>query len=134
MEHDDELLDQIIGHLRSEPVPVMPANLANNCSKQPRSWTWYAVGASVLAASLAGFLLWHSLDSSTHDRPLPDIAQQQITGIRESKVVVQAIDLTEPLVQLEMKLDSLDAEIAILRRKAELLDAQRVANELLVQN
>ncbi len=132
MEHDDELLDKVIDHLRSEPDPEMPASLTTNCGKQPRHWTWYAVSAGALAASLVGFLLWRSQALPTNNLHLPEIAERQVTDIRETKVVVRAIDLTEPFRQLEVKLDSLDAEIALLQSKAKLLDAQRLANELLV--
>ena len=48
-------------------------------------------------------------------------------------VVVRTIDLTSPLAQLETRLDLVDAEIAELRNKAALLEARKMADEMLVQ-
>lgn len=133
MKNNDELLDKIIGHLKSEPVSETPMVLTATRAAKPRGWLWYAVGASALAASLVGFLLWHSHALQPHDPRLPDVVEQRRTYSHESlDVVVRDVDLTEPLAQLEVKLDLLDAEIAELRSKADLLDAQRMADELLV--
>ncbi|MEX1026944.1 MAG: hypothetical protein WD049_02895 [Candidatus Paceibacterota bacterium] len=133
MNTDEDLLNQITAHLRSESAPEMPAALTTRCTAKPRGWFRYAVGASALAASIVGFLIWRSHASQSVEPRAPTVVQQPREDTQESDVVVRAVDLTEPLARLEANLDSVDAEIAELRSKAALLDAQRMADELLVQ-
>lgn len=131
MKNDDELLDEVIRCLKSEPVPEMPAVLADKRVVRPRRWFWRAAAASALATSLLGFLVWHSWTPSTPERHLPALVQQADRDTPKSEIVVRPVDLAEPLVQLEVNLDSMNAEIAELRRQAGLLDARRRTEELI---
>ncbi len=131
MKNDDELLDEVIRHLRSEPVPEMPTLLVERRLVKPRRWFWAAATASALAASLVGLLLWRSQTSSTPEPRSPDVAQQPDRDTPASEIVVRAVDLAGPLAQLEADLDSIDAEVAELRRQAGLLDARRRTEELI---
>ena len=132
MKNDDELLDEIIAHLRNEPVPAMPPELAAKRPGNRRNWVWGALGAGALAASLAGFLFWRWQASLSPGEQGPNVVQQRPVDAPgpDDEVVLRDVDLTEPFVKLEEDLDSLDAEIAGLRQQAELLDARRLADAL----
>jgi len=154
MKNDDELLDEVIRYLRSEPAPEMPAVLADRRVVKPRRWFWGAAAAGALAASLVGFLVWLSrtpsapeprrpaLRSRTPSTPEPQppaaepalapaLAKQADRDTPESEIVVRGVDLAEPFAQLEANLDSISAEIAELRMQADLLDARRRTEELI---
>ena len=134
MKSDDELLEEIIVRLRTMPVPEMPTLGRARRAAKTRGWILYGIGASALAASFVGFLLWHTHGLQKSDPRLPEVVKQPRTDTSESAVIVRAVDITEPLAQLEENLDSFDAEISKLRRKAALLDARRMADELLTMH
>lgn len=153
---EDQLLDQILGHLRSQPVPEMPAlpevggrtsEVESGRSKAKRGsgrW-WLAAAAIGLAASLVGVLIWQELSKVRLERGAPEVAVQPLPGgdqpaaepdtlppTPESPPVTRlAVDLAQPLDQLSTGLDAVDAEIAELRTRAALLDARRKADSLL---
>lgn len=133
MKDDNELLDEIIAHLRSEPAPEMPSALTARCTAKPRGRVWLAVGAGALTASLVGILLWRPHALETHNPSLRDVVRESHAVDPESQVVIRTVDLTEPLAQVEANLDLVDAEIAELRSKAALLDARRMADDLLAR-
>jgi negative regulator of sigma E activity len=131
MKNDDELLDEVIRHIRSEPVPEMPSLIVGRHITKRQRWYWSTAAACALAASLAGFFYWHSQTSSMHQPRLPDVAQIPSQNAADSETVVGLVDLAQPLAQLEAALDLIDAEVAELRTQASLLDARRRADELM---
>jgi hypothetical protein len=134
MKSDDELLDEIAAYLRTEPVPPMPdVQAPTHVSRPPRRWPWPAVAAAALAASLAGLLWWRSGPAPPAAPRLPEEVHTAPAERGGSGVAVLNVDLAEPLAQIEAGLDSIDAELAQLRRDAELLDARRKADDLLAR-
>ena len=91
------------------------------------------MSAGALAVCVALLLFWRSHVLPTLDDPTHDVVQQRHEDADDSEVTVLAIDLTEPFAQLEANLGSIDTEITELRRKAALLDARRLADELLAR-
>jgi hypothetical protein len=95
---EDQLLDQILGHLRSQPVREMPAlpevpgrmsevsrrksEVESGRSKAKRGsgrW-WLAAAAIGLAASLVGVLIWQELSKVRLEREAPEVALQPLPG------------------------------------------------------
>lgn len=140
MKSDDELLDEIAAHLRDERVPPMPdVPLTFPAPAASRRGLWAAVAATALAASIAGLLWWRMPPAElTPPGRAPGGVQPNIVHTNpipqpSANVVRVNVDLAAPLTHLEARLDALDAELAQLRREAELLDARRKADRLLAQ-
>jgi hypothetical protein len=146
------LLDQIASHLRTQPVPEMPAvaeaggrtSAVRGSIQHP--W-WYVAAAVALAASIAGFLFWRpvGIDPSRlgngevvieqkHDPEVPVQQEQPLPTSEAAPVTQLAVDLQQPLDRLTVGLDAVDREIAELRTPAALLDARRKADALLAHN
>ena len=134
----DELLDRVASHLRVTPPPPVPSELLGGVTdrsirvkpKPPRRRIKTAVlGLSMAAAVLvAAWFVFQGLrprdvkpEIAEDERPLPALVATAITPLSD----------LEPYSELEQKLDSMTAEIAILRQQAELLDAYQKVNELL---
>jgi hypothetical protein len=153
---EDQLLDQIASHLRSQPVPEMPAlpefggrtsEVSSRKSEieRRRSGRWWLAAAVALAASLVGVLIWQELSKVRLERGESEVAAQPLPGGDQPRpetdvlpptpepppVTRLAVDLAQPLDQLSAGLDAVDAEIAELRTRAALLDARRKADSLL---
>ncbi len=141
---EDRQLDDLIEYLRNEPVPEMPAELTGRPELQPsfRLAPWAV--AVVLAASV--LLMLPRFDPSRSDASRSDSGgkganradgdQMQTVDeplVFESEVVVLPVDLSDSMTDLEIRLDLVDEEVAELRLKASLLDARRLADQLLVQ-
>lgn len=133
MTRDDDLLDKITAHLRSEPVPEMPKQLLSRGTYRTPSW-WQVAAASLAVAASIGGLLWLLLPPRPSLRPIsPDVVQLTHPAENETPVIAVRIDLVAPLVELDAQLVQIESEIAELREMASLLDARHKADELLAQ-
>ncbi len=126
---DDNLLDQIVARLRTEPVPEMPAELASIERRGDRTWVWYGLAAGALAASIAAMAAWSPQQEERGDARV--VARPRAKS--DSEVAVQAVDLSAPFKQIESQLDGLGEEIRELKAQAALVDARRKADELLAR-
>lgn len=146
MDDDDILLDKITARLRTERVPEVPTELlVSNATPRSRVTVPYRLVIGSLAASLMAFLFWSSWakpELSLRGKNAPEVARSspeseppEIKNTKvDSDVVLLDVDLTEPLNQLAAELVLLDAQIDKLRSQAALLDARRLADEMIVQN
>jgi hypothetical protein len=95
---EDLLLDQILGHLRSQPVPEMPAltevgdrrsevggrksEVENGRTTVGRgSGRWWLAAVAAIAATLVGVLIWRELGTRRLEHGAPDVAVQPMPGV-----------------------------------------------------
>lgn len=134
MKSDDELLDEVIARFRLEEAPEPPAALFRAAAEMPaRIRIWRLVGAGAIAASVAALLMWRFQAAPVDDPRGPEIARRPVTQNPVARTDAQPVDLTKPFAEMEASLDAVDAEVAALRNEAALLDARRMADEMLAK-
>jgi hypothetical protein len=131
---EDKLLDQILGHLRSQPVPEMPAlsevgdrrsevggrksEVGSGRSTVGRGsgrW-WLAVAAIGVAASLVGILVWQELSKVRLEHEAPEVAvhplpggDQELPEVDPLPPMPEPAPVTRLTVDLTQPLDQLSA-------------------------
>ena len=136
----EHVLEESLKRVRQQPVPTMPAELlqpkateqlvsehsvAEASSDQNR---WRLAGMVAAASVVVAVGCWTLLQWSE--------TQQSSPVAEDSSIVItnEPIPLADfkPFASLEKNLDQMETEIADLRKEAELLDATRKINSMMV--
>lgn len=135
---NDDLLNRLVGELRSQPVPPLPEKLRGwspDKAVSPKSngvAKWLVLAAVAASVCLAvGVTCWRLWPTKPAEPNIVEKSQQQgVEGIADA-TIVSAISVENELAAIESGLNDIDAEIASLKQQAKLLDARRKAGELM---